>query len=278
MRNMVIMETAAMITHRRAKDNRNMNTIRVFSLSALLIAAAALLLATSAHATIVDLTTSANASGDINGALFFASDQQAAGTGFIDPFLRVQASPTEQGYNTDGGFPFDDKNPHNFQHSVLLSSLMQFNLNGTEYFKFTLDANQSGASNHTFTMTQLQIYTANSGSLLPTSLNADGTIALGSLVYNMNAGGTTNTVVTTATGSGKYDAVVYVPVSLFNLSDKFVYLFFAGQGNGGFEEWNAATEVNPIPEASTFFPIIGLLAAVFSTQFVRRRQLQQVSK
>jgi hypothetical protein len=268
-----------MITRRQAKDNRNMNTVRLSSLSALLIAAAAsVILATGARATVVDLTTSLSASGTINSALFFASDQQAGGTGFIDPFLRVQASPTEQGYNTDGGFPFDDKNPHNFQHSVLLSSLMQFNLNGTEYFKFMLDANQSGASNHTFTMTQLQIYTANSGSLMPTSLNADGTIALGSLVYNMNAGGTTNTVVTTATGSGKYDATVYIPVSLFNLSDKFVYLYFGGQGNGGFEEWTAATGVNPIPEASTFFPIIGLLAAVFSTQFVRRRQLQRVSK
>jgi hypothetical protein len=255
-----------------------MKTIRISSLTALLIAAASLLLATGARATVVDLSSGPPASGSIGDALFFASDQQPAGTGFIDPFLRVQASPTEQGYNTDGGFPFDDKNPHNFQHSLLLSSLMQFNIGGTEYFKFMLDANQSGDSNHLFTLTQLQIYTANSGSLLPTSLNPDGTIALGTLVYNMNAGGTTNTVITTATGSGKYDAVVYIPVSLFNLSDKFVYLYFAGQGNGGFEEWTAATGVNPVPEASTFFPIIGLLAAVFSTQFVRRRQLQQVSK
>src|SRR5438309_1306756 len=166
MRNIVIIETAAMITRRRAKDNRNTNTIRVFSLSALLIAAASLLLATS----------------------------------------------------------------------------------------------------------------ANGGSSLPTSLNADGTIALGSLVYNMNAGGTTNTVVTTATGSGKYDAVVYVPVSLFNLSDKYVYLYFAGQGNGGFEEWTAATLTAPIPEASALFPIVGLLAAIFSTHFLRRRQMARISK
>ena len=102
-----------MITRHQAKDNRNINTIRVSSLSALLIAAAAsVILATGARATVVDLTTSLSASGSIDSALFFASDQQAAGTGFIDPFLRVQASPTEQGYNTDGGFPFDDKNPH----------------------------------------------------------------------------------------------------------------------------------------------------------------------
>jgi len=249
------------------------------SFTTLLVATAALALATSARATVVDLTTSLSASGTIGNALFFASDQQAAGTGFIDSFLRVQASPTEQGYNTDGGFPFDDKDPHNFQHSVLLSSLSQFTINGTEYFKFMLDANQSGTSNHTFTMTQLQFYTSNDGAQTTTIFNPDGTLPLGHLAYNMNiGGGTDNSVIVTATGSGKYDAIVYVPVSDFNLSDKFVILYFAGQGNGGFEEWTAAINVNPVPEASAFFPVIGLLAAVFSTQFVRRRQLQKISK
>src|SRR5260370_33834971 len=95
-----------------------------------------------------------------------------------------------------------------------------------------LDANQSGATNHTFTLTQLQFYTANSGSLLPTSLNSNGTINLGTLAYNLNpGGGTTNSVITTATGSGAYDAIVYVPVNDFNLSNKYVYLYFAVQGN-----------------------------------------------
>src|SRR5438270_13932424 len=185
MRNIGIIKNAAMTTRRLGKDNQNMK-IKLSSLSALLIAVASLLLATGARATVVDLTTSLSASGSINNALFFASDQQPAGTGVIGPFLRVQASPTEQGYNTDGGFPFDDKNPHNFQHSLLLSSLATFDVNGTDYFKFMLDANQSGASNHLFTLTQLQIYTANSGSLLPTALNADGTLNLGTLVYNIN--------------------------------------------------------------------------------------------
>jgi len=244
-------------------------------LSAAALAAGILSLGAAANATIVDLTTGAAASGAVGDALFFATDQQPAGTGFIDPFLRVQASPTEQGYNTDGGFPFDDKNPHNFQHSLLLSSLAQFDINGTEYFKFMLDANQSGASNHNFTLTQLQFYTANSGSLLPTNLNPDGTIALGNLAYNMNpGGGTANSVLTTATGSGKYDAIVYVPVSDFDQANKYVYLYFAGQGNGGFEEWTAATGVAPIPEvtpASVIFGFVGLVVAVRSRRFLMER-------
>jgi hypothetical protein len=253
--------------------------IRVSSLSALLIATASFLFATSAHATVVDLTQP-DSSGEINGALFYSTDQQPAGTGFIDPFLRVQANGNtgfEQGYNTDAAYPFDDKNPHNFQHSLLLSSLSQFDINGTEYFKFMLDSNEPGGNKnqgHWFNLTALQIYTSNNGSPTTTTFNPDGTLNLGTLAYNIAP----SSVINTATGSGKYDMVMYVPVSLFNLSDKYVILYFAGVGNGGFEEWTAATGINPIPEASTFFPIIGLLAAVFSTQFVRRRQLQQLSK
>ena len=265
---------------KRGLDNLLMSHVTASSFSALLFAAAAsLVVSNSARASVVDLTTGPTASGQIGDALFFATDQQPAGTGFIDSFLRVQGSPTEQGYNTDGGFPFDDMSPHNFQHSVLLSSLTEFNLSGTEYFKFMLDASQTGASNHTFTMTQLQFYTTNDPAQTTTTFNPDGTLPLGHLAYNMNpGGGTTNSVITTANGSGKFDAFVYVPVSDFTLADKYVILYFAGQGNGGFEEWTAATNVAPIPEMSTIFPIIGVLAAVFSTQFVRRRQSQRVSK
>jgi hypothetical protein len=256
-----------------------MKTIIITPLYLLSITATLLFGQATASAAVVDLTTSETAGGQIGDALFFASDQQPAGTGFIDPFLRVQASLNEQGYNTDGGFPFDDKNPHNFQHSVLLSSLAQFDLNGTAYFKFMLDANQSGLSNHTFTLTQLQFYTANSPSLLPMSLNPDGTINLGNLAYNMNpSGGTANSVIATATGSGKYDAIVYVPVSDLNLNDTYLYLYFAGRGNGGFEEWAAATNITPVPEtapASIIFGFLGLVVAFSSRRALVRRATQR---
>src|SRR5919197_1001064 len=120
----------------------NRNTFR--SLAALLVAAGFLAAGTVAKATIVDLTTGPNASGDINGALFFATQQQPAGTGFIDPFLRIQEKQFEQGYNTDGGFPFDDKHPHNYQHSLLISDLTPTFFNGVPYLQFMLDSNQSG--------------------------------------------------------------------------------------------------------------------------------------
>ena len=227
---------------------------------------------TTSRAIVVDLTTGLDASGSINDALFFATDQQPAGTGFIDSFLRVQGKNFEQGYNTDGAFPFDDKNPHNFQHSVQLSSLAQFDVNGTQYFKFMLDSNQSGRSDHQFTLTQLQFYTSNDPAHTTTAFGPDGTLPLGHLAYNMNiGGGTENSVITTATGSGKFDAVVFVPVRFFNPTDRFVYLYFAGKGNGGFEEWTAASSAAPIPEFDTLFPILGLLAAIIATRALQRR-------
>src|SRR2546423_6112137 len=63
---------------------------------------------TFSHATVVDLTGS-NESGTINGAQFIFTTPQPTGTGVIQPFLRVENTPVEQGYNTSGGTPFDDK-------------------------------------------------------------------------------------------------------------------------------------------------------------------------
>jgi hypothetical protein len=250
----------------------------VSSWSAAIVVAGLLSLATGAKADVVDLSSGPSASGNIGNALFFASNQQPAGTGFIDSFVRVQDHGNgnfEQGYNTDGGFPFNDKHPHNFQHSIQLSSLSQFNLNGTEYFKFMLDANQSGATNHTFTMSQLQFYTSNDPAQTTTSFNPDGTLPLGNLAYNLNpGGGASNSVITTATGSGKFDAVVYVPVSDFKPSDKYVYLYFAGNGNGGFEEWTVATSAAPVPEPSSLTLLFVAVAGVLGS---RRRLWQRAA-
>jgi hypothetical protein len=229
----------------------------------------------------VNLTTGPSASGQIGDALFSATAQQPAGTGFIHSFLRVQDHRDvgfEQGYNTDGGFPFNDKHPHNFQHSLLLSSLAQINIGGINYFQFMLDANEpGGANNHTFTLTQLQFYTSNNPAQTTTTFNPDGTLPLGDLAYNLNpGGGTTNSVLTTGTGSGKFDAIVDVPVSDFNLNNQYVTLYFAGNGHGGFEEWTGATLATAIPEGSTTaLLILGGLAGLAAA--IRRKKAPSIS-
>ena len=188
-------------------------------------------------------------SGTINGALFTHSDIQPTGTGVFDPFLRVQHTPTEQGYNTDGKpLPFDDKPPTNYTHSLEQSTLASFVINGVEYYKFMLDSNQSGTAQHTLSVDQLQIYTTNNPSQTTTTFNPDGTLAFDAttkLAYNLNIGGlTTNSIYTNATGSGIGDMFAYIPVSSFDQTAQYIMLyFFAGSdfaSTGGFEEWSAA--------------------------------------
>src|SRR5947207_15526960 len=81
-----------------------------------LAAAAALALSAAANATVIDLTGNNN-SGTTNGAQFRWTPGQPTGTGVIEPFVRIQADGTEQGYNTSGGTPFDEK-PGTWTHDI----------------------------------------------------------------------------------------------------------------------------------------------------------------
>jgi hypothetical protein len=283
MRNIGIIKNAVMTIRHLEKDKRNMKTIRISSLSALLITAGALLFATGAQATVVDLINgnSGTITNSYGTAIFDFTQPQPTGTGVIQPFLRVQNDPTEQGYNTSGvtpGTPFDDKAgpwTHNLTFADLMTTAVT--INGQNYFKLLLDINEPGGSKSTISLDQLQFYTSTQGSLTTTNLSL-----LGTLRYSFSAGDQVLMDASRNNGSGSGDMYAYIPVSAFagTASTDFVYMYCAfgnsDPSQGGFEEW--ALVVNPIPEASTFFPIIGLLAAVFSTQFVRRRQLQQLSK
>jgi len=122
-----------------------------------------------------------------------------------------------------------DLSTHSFASRIPLAGLAQFNLNGIEYYKFMLDSNQNGPSEHQFSLDRLQLYTSNNPAQTITTFSTDSnslrTLPLGHLAYTMNNNdGTGGYVVMTATGSGKFDANMYVPVSDFNQSDKYVYL------------------------------------------------------
>jgi len=270
-----------MTSRRQGTVNRNnMKIIRVSSLSTLLIAAASLLLATGARATVVDLINgdTGTITNSYGTAQFDFTQSQPTGTGVIQPFLRVQNDPNQQGYNTSGGTPFDDK-AGPWTHDLTFADLMTtaVTISGQNYFKLLLDINEPGGANSTISLDQLQFYTSASGSATTTNISS-----LGTLRYSFSAGDQVLMDAARNHGSGSGDMYAYIPVSAFagTASTDFVYMYCAfgntDPSQGGFEEW--ALVVNPIPEASTIFPIIGLLAAIFSTQFVRRRQLQQISK
>jgi hypothetical protein len=257
--------------------------------TAALIAAGMLAITSAAQATVVDLIN--NDSGTITNsygtAIFQFTNQQPTGTGVIDPFLRIQNNGTEQGYNTSGGTPFDDKAgiwTHNIQFSDLQSTAVT--VNGSTYFKLLLDVNEPNGAKSTLSLDHLQFYTGATGSLTTTNL-----ASLGTLRYDLDAGGDNQVLLDAARnhGSGSGDAYIYIPASAFagTKSTDYVYMYAAfGAADtmtnpdgtaGGFEEFALVRNLTPVPEMSAFFPIIGLLVAVGSTHVLRRRRMARVS-
>ena len=243
--------------------------------------ASAAALATS-QAAVVDLGS--NGSGSLNGALFEVGSIHPAGTGVFNPFLTIQNSPWEQGYNSGTG-NFDTKREPQWNHEIRFSDLQQTTINGTAYFGFAVDVNEPNGGNRAgISLNGLSLWTSatvqNS-----TSVDANGFFngSLGTLRYDLGAG---NSVLydDQHRGSGESDINIFIPVSLFagaNAND-FVYMFQrwgnTDQTEGGFEETRLIAGITPIPELNALFPIVGLMVAVGSTHILRRRKAAQVAE
>jgi hypothetical protein len=241
-------------------------------------------IAVSTQASNLDLTT-AGSSGAINGALFLQTDTQPTGTGVIDPFLRLQNSPSETGINTSLDTPnqpiLDDK-PGIWTHDLALSTLSQVTVNGTAYYKFLLDINQTAAS-PLLTLDTVKIYVRNQINSL-SSLNSfisaiqNNTGQGKNPNYDLGA----NTVTLNYSlnhGSGSGDMFMYVPVSDLGTDttgNQFVYLYtqfgVPNASNDGFEEW-AAMEAPPsptnVPDSAATIMLLG--TAFLGIEALRRR-------
>ena len=146
---------------------------RTLALATVLLAAA--FLSAAAQAAFVDLTGNNN-SGTINNGIFSFADQQPTGTGVIDPFPPCRELAHQQGYNTLGGTPFDDKAgpwTHDIQISDLRNSIR--NINGTQYFTLLLDVNEPNAQS-LISLDSLSFYTSSIGSQTTTNINQLGTL------------------------------------------------------------------------------------------------------
>ena len=252
--------------------------------AAALVAAGMFAIASLAQATVVDLINNDQGSftNQYGTTVIQFTQPQPTGTGYIDPFLRVQANGAEQGYNTSGGTPFDDKGGP-WTHDITFADLQStaVTLNGQTYYKILVDLNEPNGAKSTIDLTNLQFYTSSSGGATTENLSQ-----LGTLRYSMDTAGNDNTVQFDAGrnhGSGSGDAYLYIPASAFagtNPND-FVYMYVNfGSADmttaGGFEEFTLVRNLAPVPEMSAFFPIVGLLVAVGSTSILRRRRAAQV--
>jgi hypothetical protein len=236
-----------------------------------------------------DLTAGGTAT--INGGVFNTIAFKTAGTGVIDPFLRIQQSGNstfEAGYNTSLGTPLNNDNSWNY--NVLLSSLQIVNSGGVDYFDFRLDLNEpDNGKDNQITLNQLMVYGNNSPAPLGVTMDSAtgrpvGTI--GTLLWDMNAGSdpTANAVLLDyglrGGGSGDGDMQFLVPTSVFQgqtyvvLYSQFgLYPITNGvPSDAGFEEWNVVKGANTvIPEPSTVVAGALLLLPLAAAGFRRLR-------
>jgi len=213
-------------------------------------------------ANVVDLRTTGakDESGVANGAWFYQNSSQPTGTGFYDPFLRLQDSPVEEAFNTDyrsnGQAPLDAKSDPNYTHSMTLGSLQVVTKKGINFYAFSLDIDEpnSGAKRY-ISLDQVKIYLASSPTL------AD--LSTATLKWDMDGAGDATVYLdggALSPGNGADDMQMLVPVSFFAGADPNSYVYFysklgatANMGadnydaNASFEEWRALRNQNPPP-------------------------------
>lgn len=234
------------------------------------VAIAGLLAGSQARAAVINLSTHGS-SGQINGAWFVQTDPQPTGTGVIDPFVRIQNTGNEAGYNTDyRPVQFDTKDQNQWTHSIQVSDIPLVTLSdGQQYRQFLLDINEGGNSNlERLSLDQVRIFLGSAGDL------HDYPTGLGTEIYHMNVSDTysaTNNRVELHYklnhGSGSGDMFLLVPDALFVGPNQFVYLYSQfGTPNGadaGFEEWSLLPANNPPPPPPPPPPSVPLPAVVW---------------
>lgn len=185
--------------------------------------------------------TTAGAVADLNdGAVIQQSFLAVVGTGNLNPFLRVQDSPVEDGYNTshrltgnpkivyDGGAATDDTTDPS-THALRLNTVPIVSFEGSLYREFRLDLNEDQSTGKLLSLDDVRIWTGphefinflniGSGQYSHYSAGNDQTVdgsATGAPVWSLDTGWYVVIDSSLSSGSGKLgDARLLVPVEDF---------------------------------------------------------------
>lgn len=220
----------------------------------LLAAVAALLGATTASAAFPPIDLSAagtTATSTVDNTVWTNTNLiQSAGTGVLDPFLRVQQNGTETGMNSDNSTPYLDSKAGIWTHSITFGDLSVQNINGIDYYVFSLDINEPNQDAAFLTLNELRMYEVGSGAGGSLGTEADVIAANGGPAdYDLDRIQDQTVYMdyrVSNTGSGESDVDFGIPVSYFaGVSTDYLYMVvnfgISGDPNGldsadGFEE------------------------------------------
>ncbi len=248
----------------------------VVGVVALMLGAAAVALALSdsgTHDVQVDTKNDPLLEVDIGNALVAyipsSGDNQSSGTGLFDPFVRLQGSPTENGYNTNGAVQFDTKSGQ-WTHAITESGIPRVPCEVDEdptttelCWELFVDINEGNNAKYV-SLTRMEIWSATSPTLVgyneTTHTFSSGATRIYDFVGEIQIHDVNQ-------GSGRGDLRYLVPVQSFPnpwfvLYSEWGSTTTAPDGKtyaseGGFEEWKVrkAANVNIVKTANPVGPV-----------------------
>lgn len=85
-----------------------------------------------------------------------SANNQSSGTGTFNPFVRLQATGLESGFNTDAAVTLDTK-AGSWTHSILVSDIPVVTINGVNYWELFVDINESNSTPR-ISLNKVEIY------------------------------------------------------------------------------------------------------------------------